>query len=283
MGGQRQTRGGTWSRIAPYALLSLGSFLAGLLLVAVLLGNARLLVSLGLVGRFFYLVLLPLGLAVAGFLFGALRSYAVYRGNHAGGILELGGPIVGFALVVIGGFLLPPPETTFPLTIYVHAAGARADLPLRGRGALLLDLGYRRRAPIDEQGQVFVPEVPSHFRGESVNIALDADGYELAGDGQLRLDGSSAYVSVRRKPARAAGDVVDESGRPVAGATVRIAGLAATSDSAGHFELVVPSERMSDEMFLTVEADGYQPWRNRFVPNGGAPAPVLVRENGGVR
>ncbi len=75
---------GGWPVIAPYALLSLGSFLAALLLIGLLLGNASLLVSLGLEGRFYYLALLPLGLAVTGFLFGAMRSFALYRVSTRG-------------------------------------------------------------------------------------------------------------------------------------------------------------------------------------------------------
>jgi len=97
-----------WAEIAPDAVLSLGSFLASWILVALLLWRADLLARLGLTGKFYYLVLLPLGLAVAGFLFGALRSLARYTGRHLDGVLEVGGPVAGFALVVLGGFLLPP-------------------------------------------------------------------------------------------------------------------------------------------------------------------------------
>src|ERR1700733_9699639 len=90
----------SWSEIAPYAVLSLGGFLCALLLIVLLLRNAEKLVALGLTGNLYYLVLVPLGLSVAAFLFGALRSYARYRGKQFGGVLELGGPVVAFVLVL---------------------------------------------------------------------------------------------------------------------------------------------------------------------------------------
>ena len=47
-----------------------------------------LLISLGLAGNLYYLVLVPMGLATAGFLFGVLHSYAWYRRKQFGGMLD---------------------------------------------------------------------------------------------------------------------------------------------------------------------------------------------------
>jgi hypothetical protein len=52
--------------------------------------KADLLGRLGLTGNLFYIVLLPMGLAAAGSLFGVVRSYARYSGKQLGGMLELG-------------------------------------------------------------------------------------------------------------------------------------------------------------------------------------------------
>jgi hypothetical protein len=267
-----------WGAIAPYAFLSLGSFVVGLLLVGLLLRNARLLVSLGLEGRFYYLVLLPLGLAVTGFLFGALRSFALYRGKHFGGALQLGGPIVGFALVVIGGFLLPVPASNFPLTVYVHGPAGPQDLPLRSEGAVLLDLGGdRRSAPVGDRGQAFFPEVPANFRGQKVNVALDAVGYERTDNSLVQLNGTSVYLNVRRKPARITGIVQDSDGYPVAGATISVAGMSTTSGDQGQFDLVLSYDRVEDRMVLRAAAKGYQTWSEEVMPNGGPVTAVLQR------
>ena len=101
-----------------------------------MLWKAEALTKLGLIGNLYYIVLFPLGLCAAVFLFGVVRSFARYKGEQYGGTLELGGPIVAFVLVVGGGFVLvPKPPSTFPLTVYVHGEADRNDLVLRNSGA----------------------------------------------------------------------------------------------------------------------------------------------------
>lgn len=276
----RARQSASWPEIAPYALLSLGSFLCGLALVGLLLWKADLLARFGLTGNFYYLVLLPLGLAVAGFLFGAMRSFARYRGHHLGGVLELGGPIVGFALVVIGGFVLPPPAANFPLTVYVHGQAGPQDLILRSQGAVLLDLGSdRRREPIGDKGQAFFPEIPGSFRGQAVNVGLDAEGYELTNsEPKLRLDGTSLYLPVRRKSGHFQGWVKDDQGNPVVGATVTVAGAPTHTNSSGWFALSVPGDRLQPgELVLEVVADGYLPSRDHVTPDSNDSTITLTR------
>lgn len=268
----------SWAEVAPYAGLSLGSFLCGLVLVGLLLWKADLLAALGLTGNFYYLVLLPLGLMVAGFLFGALRSFARYRGHHLGGVLELGGPVVGFALVLVGGFLLPPPSSNFPLTVYVHGEAGPHELLLREQGSVLLDLGGdRRSAKIGDKGQAFFPEIPANFRGRKVNASLDAEGFELLDPFRERhLDSASLYLAVRKKPGRLTGEVQDGAGNPVLGATISVAGLSATTDPFGHFALAIPSNRLGAELYLQVVANGYASWHGAVVPDGNEVTVVLT-------
>ena len=265
-------------RLVPYALLSLGSFAAGALLIWLLLANARQLVALGLEGRFYYLTLLPLGLAVTGFLFGVLRSLAIYRGKHFGGAIELGGPIVGFALVVIGGFLLPAPGTTFPLTIYVHGPAGEQDLPLRNEGTVLLDIrGDRQRRPIGDDGQAFFPAIPVSSRGEKVNVTVDAAGFQRVDNSRLALDETSLYVKVQRKPARIRGYVQDGNGHPIAGATISVAGLSVNSRGDGRFELLLSPDLIEGALQLRVTAEGYQPWTHALEPDGAEITAVMQR------
>jgi hypothetical protein len=129
----------SWSKIAPYTVLFLCSFLCALVPLALLLWKAEKVVELGLTGIFYYLVLSLLGLSSAAFLFGALHSYARYRGKIPSGMLQLGGPVVAFLIVIILGFWLAPAALNFPLRVYAHGAGGPQDLVLRGSGYIIID------------------------------------------------------------------------------------------------------------------------------------------------
>ena len=255
--------------IALYALISLISFLCGVVLLGLMIWKAELLSRLGLAGNLYYLVLLPMGLAAAGFLFGVLRSYARYSGKQLGGMLELGGPIIGFLLVLILGFVLVKPATTFPFTVYVQGKGGPSDIVLKNSGYVLLDLGgYRQPQPIGAEGQAYFPAIPPTFRGQEVPIVLESDAFELSDPKQkCRLDGSSIYLPVQRKAGHLSGRVQDENGNPLEGAKIGVAGLSTTTDSAGHFEFVIPGDRLKAELDLTASAAGYVTKHYNAVPN----------------
>jgi hypothetical protein len=241
--------------------------------------QAERLVGLGLVGNLYYVLLVPLGLCVAAFLFGVLRSYAVYTGKAYGGSLELGGPIVAFLLVVVLGFYLTPNALPFDLTVFVHGEAGPQDVILRNSGDVLIDLGGdRRREMIGEKGQAFFAGIPATFRGQSVAFAVDARGYEsVAPRGAIKIEGSSVYIAIRPKGAEFSGYVRSDSGQPVAGATVSIAGVSAQSDVSGYFKLSLPGAGPRQGLTMQVMAPGFAAWSSEVVPGGNEIAVVLDR------
>jgi hypothetical protein len=248
-----------WKEMVFYAVVSLVSFLIGFGILSVMLWNAQTLVALGLTGNLYYIVLLPLGLAAAAFLFGVLQSYARYRGKHLGGVLELGGPIVGSALVVIGGFLLVPNPTPFELSVYVHGKAGPHDLVPKDSGEVLMVLGPDiRRQGIGQNGQAYFAGIPPNFHGQEVPIWVDSKQFEsLNPDQKHSLKDSAIYLEVRKKAGRVAGRVEDGKGGAVAGALVSVAGLSATTDASGHFEIVIPGDRLEPNLELEVAAAGF--------------------------
>jgi hypothetical protein len=269
----------SWSKIAPYAALSFGSFLCGFLVLGLMLWRADTLVRLGLTGGAYYIAMLPLSLAMAAFLFGVMRSYAVYSGKHFGGMLQLGGPVVGAALTVIGGFVLVPQSSAFPLSVFVHGEEGVHQVLLRNSGKVILDLGGDRRSEeIGDKGQAFFPAIPSNFRGQEVPVFIDAAGYELVSPAQrLRLDGSSLYLAVRVRSQTVVGSVQDEDGNPVPGASITMAGMTVQSDAAGQFAITIPSERVKSEFSMQTVADGFRASRTTVVPGGNDVVIVLRR------
>lgn len=261
--------------IALYALISLISFLCGVVLLGLMIWKAELLSRLGLAGNLYYLVLLPMGFAAAGFLFGVLRSYARYSGKQLGGMFELGGPIVAFLLVLILGFVLVKPATTFPFTVYVQGKGGPSDIVLKNSGYVLLDLGGdRRRQPIGAEGQAYFPAIPPTFRGQEVPIGVESDTFEPSDPKQkCRLDGSSIYLSVQKKSGHLSGRVQADNSNPIPGATIHVAGLSTTTDSTGHFKVEIPGDQLRPEMDLDASSSGYLSSHLKVVPNGN---PVVI-------
>jgi hypothetical protein len=255
--------------ISFYAITSLISFLCGLVVLGLMIWKADLLARLGLTGNLFYIALLPMGLASAGFLFGVVQAYTRYKGEQVGGTLELGGPIVAFLLVVILGFVLVKPVTTFPLTVYVHGPGGNQDIVLRNSGYVLLDLGGdRRRRAIDAEGQAYFHEIPANFLNEEVPISVESDTYEPARpDEKYRLNESSVYLSVCKKGCRISGRVQDENGNLLSNATVFLAGHSTRTDAAGHFEFVITGVELKPDLELQATKVGFLAKHFGVVPN----------------
>ncbi|HUL67204.1 MAG TPA: carboxypeptidase-like regulatory domain-containing protein [Burkholderiaceae bacterium] len=259
--------------------IAAGAFLAALAVLALMLYQAERLVRLGLVGNLYYFLLVPLGLAAAVFLFGVLRSYAVYVGKIEGGSIELGGPIVAFLLVVVLGFKLIPNPQPFGLTIFVHGERGRQDVIVRNAGSVLLDLGGdRRRESIGDKGQAYFAGIPSNFRGQSISVAVDVQGYETAvPNDAVKIEGDSAYVAIRPKAVELTGYVRTETGQPVVGATVSVSGVSSQTDASGFFKMTLPGAAPRQSMAMQVTATGFAAWNSQVVPGANEIAIVLDR------
>ena len=257
-----------WREIRHYAIIALVALSVCLFIVWVFVLKAETLVTFGLTGYLFYVLLVVLGLAAAVVLFGVLRSTALYKGKILGGDLELGGPAVVFLLVVFGFYKLVPSPTPMRLTAYVHGPNGKHDIVLRNSGQVILDLGSdRRREKIGDKGEAYF-SIPPEFRGQRVPISVEADGYEIAApNAPFKLDSDRLYLQVRPKPGRIAGRVQHMRGNPVPGASVRLDGLSVSSGPDGHFEVAIPGERMKAGLLLTATALGYVPQSLTAVPN----------------
>src|SRR6266853_6497144 len=104
-----------------YAWMALVAAVLGVFLLFFYIYLVPRLIQGGIQKQVFYILLFPWGLCCAMALFGAMRSYARLTSNQLGWALELGGPVVLFCLVVVGGFKLIPTVDTFDLTVHAHS------------------------------------------------------------------------------------------------------------------------------------------------------------------
>jgi hypothetical protein len=156
------------------------------------------LVQSGSQGQVFYVLLLPWSLSCAAFLFGAMRSYARLTYKHLGGFLELGGPVVLFCLVLVGGFkLVPPAPETFDLTVRAHSEDGRN--PIITSGKITIDFDANRiPVLIDAKGEANFKSIPTRFKGATLRVLPEFEGYEEKPQ-ELKLEGQVLDLALERE------------------------------------------------------------------------------------
>jgi len=98
--------------------------------------------------RIFYLLLIPWALSCAAFLFGAMRGYARFAHKRLGNSLELGGPVVLFCLVLVGGFkLVPSGPDTFDVTVRASGPDTPSSPPAKLSSTLAAHCSTSASAP----------------------------------------------------------------------------------------------------------------------------------------
>jgi hypothetical protein len=238
-------------------------YISGVVFLVALICAALLIAFAGKVSfipnSLYFVVLIPLGLVAAGFLFGAMRSYAKFSGTTSRGTLELAGPVVVFCLVVLGGLLLANPVSTFALTVRVFGPGGQADIVRSG--TLTADLGSRRDTrAISAEGEVVFADIPTALAGKPIRLLPQVPGYILQDTASIVIPQSHIIeLALERRVAetRIRGQVFDRNNRVVSNATVSFSGglVTAVTDETGTFNAAIPLEAGA-VVPITVTLDG---------------------------
>ena len=248
----------TWIYISGAASLF---FLALAILMIIFAPNIT---GAGITKSIYYIVLIPVGLASAAFLFGALRSSAKYSGKTSYGSIELTGPVVIFCLVVIGGFYFATPDSEFLLTVRTNVVNEPEKI--LSHGSLILDIGDQRLdKQLNENGEVSFGGVPSRFLGKSVNIISQIKGYKIKGSSLITIpDSRVIYLELeeRMDSTLLRGRVINENGNPVDSVIIDISsGLSsAVTDESGLFAIIVPAAA-GESVLLTALKNGITGYR----------------------
>ncbi|MEX2572501.1 MAG: hypothetical protein WD737_14470 [Gemmatimonadota bacterium] len=262
-----------------FAYLSGAAFVGALLIAAFFIAFADRLAFI--TSALYYVLLMPIALAAAAFLFGALRSHARYRGQVAKGTLELGGPVVVFAMVLLGGLLLANPESTANLTVRLSGSDGQEIV---SEGQVVLDLGDDRRTrAVGPDGQVTFAQVPLQFLSGEVGVIATADRYRMKRTGPFPIPPSGVIeVEMERIPdeTSVSGTILGVAG-PIAGALVNFRdGLVTTrSDENGNFSAVLPFAEGA-VVPVTVLADGRTVYDDNYVVSETTGLRIRLAERG---
>jgi hypothetical protein len=128
-----------------------------------------------------------------------MRTYARVKQKHLGIEWELGGPAAIAFLLVLGGFrLVPPTPELFDLTVRPH--GAHDTNPIIASGRITIDLDNDRRSnAISSNGEADFKGVPAKFRGATVGVLPQVDGYKQEWQ-HLELKGTVLDLTLQRAP-----------------------------------------------------------------------------------
>ena len=159
-----------------YAILSGAGLLIAIALLFVFIKAIPTLSQYGIQGNIFYVLLVPLGLSTAAFTFGAMRSYAQFKGHVFSGTVEAGGPFVAAVLVVIGGFQLTKQPESFQVVARLETLEGR---PVT-EGYLTIFYGNAsNRQPVAANGTANFNDIPSAYRATGTKVRLESSRYEL--------------------------------------------------------------------------------------------------------
>jgi len=219
----------------------------------------------GITKSFYYILLIPVGLASAAFLFGALRSRAKYSGKTSYGSIELTGPVVLFCLVIIGGFYFASPESEFLLTI--RTIDPAKPEKIINDGSIIVDFGDQRLdKKLNENGEVMFSGVSPKFIGKPVSIFPQINGYKIKGSNSITIpENRVIYLELRERvdSTLLRGMVINENGDPEDSVFIDIeSGMAsASSDDKGRFSVIVPASA-GEALLLTAVKNGTTLYRD---------------------
>ncbi len=225
-----------------WVYISGAAFLVSIVLAAMLIIFSSKLSNYGITSSFYYIILIPIGLCAAAFLFGALNSLAEYTSNEIYGKLKLSGPVVVFCLVILGGFYLAKPDASFLLTVRVQADNNKKI----SKGFIIADLGSQRlKREIGENGEVLFAEVSSQFAGKKINLIADVDGFMIKNQNPISIpEDKVVYLQLtpKKDSTRVRGTVIDSLGNTLPGVLIDFeSGLASDlTDNSGRFNVNIP-------------------------------------------
>lgn len=261
---KEKTKSGRKQPLSPlaYAIISLVAFFIGIGLFLLFIFKANDFLEQGIDKKVFYVLLLPMGLSAAAFLFGTMRSYARYKGKIFSGVLELGGPVVLFVLVVVGGFMLVSDTGSFDFTISLRNRSTGKIVNIEGQIKVFLE-GKPKAPDFNRNGCFYFENIPSKFKKHKFHIALDAPGWQFTNDKKtikLKLNGKSTFIEIERDStlAEVSGTVRDQDGKFLENVEIHIQGLKTKTNKHGWFKLNIPENLQKEEQFLTASKETYE-------------------------
>ena len=265
-----------------YALIGLAIFLCGVGLLLIFMFKAQELGTNGIIDKVYYILLIPFAIAAAIFLFKLMPSSATFKGKVLGGILKLGGPIVLFCLILVGGFYLVPDTSPFDFTIFLKDAHGKTVLKNNGKIILRLDSDTRSNF-IDHNGSATYKRIPQEFKNTKNPIEIEAEGWRFLNhrvSTTVELKGNNAQLEIERDESLAiiSGYIRDMNGDFIKGATVIVLDRDTLTDGNGWFSLKISPGKQQKRQTLYVRKEAYRNWSGFVYPGENQEIQIRLEE-----
>lgn len=125
---------------------------------------------------------------------------------------------------------------------------------------LMLDNEEKPLVLTETNGTDTFKNLPGRFANQEARLTFEAEGYEPVDTVVTLQRNGEVSLNIHRndKYEVLAGTIVDENGKPIAGATVKAEGLTCTSQENGSFELHIPIEKQKLRPLVRISKAGYQ-------------------------
>lgn len=193
---QRQSSSRKKQQVSPahIALFTIAFLLLSVALLVFLTFLPEISISGSLLApQVYYVVLLLLGLCVAGFVYGVLEitdSVVVQIKPW----LKASGPVASIFAVIILGFSLAPFSEGFSVTVRLYNVATHQMVPGQDIVVLLDEKTERLRTNYD--GEAELKQIPRRFWGECVPLALKGGNYHLLSDSEEKVCFSAPSIRV---------------------------------------------------------------------------------------
>jgi hypothetical protein len=241
------------------------AFILTILASAILIFYGNQLESIGIAGIFYYIILVPLGFSAAAFLSGAMKSYASYTTHEsfAYGKIKLAGPVVIFALVVGGGFIMPNLDKEDQFNLKFRIISNDMATHLFNEGKFILYIGQEPKTANIHDGEASFFNIPESFNNKSVKILPVIDKFQLAGSDEVLISYKDNYIDIEVERTKESlvtvirGSIINSENAPVKNAFVNLESGLATgyTDQNGDFSFAVPKPS-GEKVNLKVLVDG---------------------------
>ncbi|HLF65697.1 MAG TPA: caspase family protein [Saprospiraceae bacterium] len=194
--------------------------------------------------------------------------------------------IIGIGTSLIALWLVFfPPKSPDAMQLTVFVTDKAGNVVLENEGRLNIPLGNRSlNAVIGAEGRTHFPDIAGEYKGDTIEIALDAEGWVIAVDAMDRnqfvhnnlfvFTGEPLHLKVERDPilrqVRGSVKSIVEGGF-LKGAIVLINNeFSVETDSMGFFDFMIPEAQISDRYNLSIQKEGYETKSLYYYPATGA-------------